>query len=190
MSRSRDIENIYLQLPRFISEPDVRCSGQRYLPEVTRDFERDGVRFDFVIMPALILHPNDENEHYYPSERENIVESALREFAVEENPNFIKKDSALIFRLRYFAEQLADTSAETLYTIDEVELSLHVLSGTTYRLSNGSSEMYVRPIEFMNRVEENNEIYYCLRFSSLFLGDDEVFNYCFGDKNNNDSIRA
>jgi hypothetical protein len=185
MSKPRTIENIYKLLPRFVSESDVKHTDKCHLPEVKRDFERNGVRFNFVISPALIYNPNEGNKHYYPGEREKIVELALRELAVEENPNFIKSNLALIFRLRYFLEYLAHHSAGSVYTTGEIELSLHILSGTTYQLDDGKSEMYVRPVEELKRVEENEEVYYYLQFSSMFLGDNQVFDYCFGDKNSN-----
>lgn len=185
MSKSRNIENIYMLLPRFVSDQDVKYNDKRHLPEITRDFERNGVRFNFVISPALVYNPNDGNKHYYPGEREKIVESALRELAVEENPNFIKSNLALIFRLRYFLKHLADHPAGILYTTDEIELSLHILLGTTYQLDDGESEIYVRPVEELNRIEKNEEVYYYLQFSSMFLGNNQIFDFCFGDKNPN-----
>ena len=183
MSESRSIEYIYLLLPRFVFEPDVKYNDKRHLPEVTRDFKHNGVRFNFVISPALIYNPNDGDKHYYPGERERTVESTLRELAVEENPNFVKSNLTLILRLRYFLDRLPVHPAGILYTADEIELSLHILSGVTYRLDDGKNVMYVRPVEELNRIEENEEIYYYLQFSSIFLGDNQVFNYCFGDKN-------
>lgn len=189
MISSRNTENIYMLLPRFVFEPDVIYTDKRHLPEITRDFERNGVRFDFIISPALIYSQNDENRHYYPGKREEVVETALRELSVEENPSFIKKDLVLMFRLGYLLEYVADNFVDALYTVDEIELSLHILSGVVYNLDDGGNEMCVRPIEELSRVEKNNEIYYYLQFSSLFLGDNQVFDYCFGDKNPNKAAR-
>ena len=173
-------------LPRFVPQTEVKYEAEKYLPVISRDFERNGMRFTFIIEPATIHDRQIGTKHYYPGEREEIVEAVLRELTVEENLNFIKNDLTLIFRLNYFLDSIAE-SGYGPYTSDEIELSLQILSLAQFELHKDKTELTFRAIEELNHVFENEEIYYYVRFNYMFLGDNKIFDHCFGGANPNKS---
>lgn len=182
----KKIENVYMLLPRFVPQTEVKYEAERYLPAIFRDFERNGMRFAFIIQPATIYDRQTGTKYYYPGAREEIVEAVLREQAVEENPNFIKNDLALIFRLNYFLDFITESGYGS-YTSNEIELSLQILSLAQFELHKNKTELTFRAIEELNHVIENDEVYYYVRFNYMFLGDNKIFDHCFGGANPNKS---
>lgn len=182
----KKIENVYMLLPRFVSQMEVKYEAERYLPAIFREFERNGMRFTFIIQPATIYDRQTSTKCYYPGEREEIVEAVLREIAIEENPNFIKNDLALIFRLNYFLDFIAESGYGT-YSRDEIELSLQILSLAQFQLHKNKTELTFRAIEELSHFTENEEVYYYVRFNYMFLGDNKIFDHCFGGGNPNKS---
>ena len=143
------------------------------------------MRFTFIIKPATIHNRRTGNRHYYPAEREELVETVLRSLAVEENPNFIKDDLVLMFDLRYFLERLGQVSKKRIYPSEEIQLALDILTSTQFELHNGSTELSFHAIEELRRVPQEEDIFYYVRFNYMFLGDNQIFDYSFGDVNPN-----
>jgi len=49
-----------------------------------------------------------------------------------------------------------------------------------YELRLDQTELNFRAVEELDRITENKQIYYRIRFSYMFLGDNKLFNHCFG----------
>lgn len=186
----KKIENVYMLLPRFVPEAEVNYERERYLSALFRNFERNGMRFTFIIEPASIYNPRTGTKHYFPGEREELVESVLRRMAIDENPNFIKEDLVLMFNLQCFLDYLAQFCKERLYPSDEIELSLEILASTQYELRKGPTELSFHAIEELRRVTKDEEIFYYARFSYMFLGGNKIFDHSFGGANPNKSRSA
>ena len=124
----------------------------------------------------------DGEKHYFPGKREQIVESALIELADPENPNFHEKESALVVRLNFLVEVVSEMSENLHLTPAEIDLALHVLANTKYKLTCGDSEFRFYSIEQLSRVERNGEVYYCAKLTSTAPGAGTVFDCLFGQK--------
>jgi hypothetical protein len=183
----KKIENVYMLLPRFVLETEVRDENGHFRSAVFKDFERNGMRFTLVILPATIHNTGSGSKHYYPGEREELVELVLRKMAIDENPNFIKEDLVLMFNLRFFLDYIKETDKEASYTSDEIELALQILTSTQYELHKKHIGLSFNAIDELRSASENEEIYYYARLNRMFLGNNTIFDRCFGNKNPNKS---
>jgi hypothetical protein len=181
-------ESIYLLLPRFVTEEDDDYAFGKYLPAIIRDFEWKNLSFRFVISPARVRDESGEDRHYYPSRRERLVETALRQLAVEDNVNFRSEESTLDFTLSQLMNEIYSLSRDSDSRLerDNVDLSIRILADVKYELISGEgdgSELYFRPIERLVVREINGEVYYRSQFSELFFRQTEQFDFCFPVKN-------
>jgi hypothetical protein len=184
MNSPSTIDDIYIQLPRFIDE-SVQRIEDKYLPAVIREFERNGTRFKFIISPALIHDQNTGDRHYYPTKREEMVELGLRRLAVNTNPNFKESEHTLYFAFDQLLNELTDISGDPSYGDGEIRLALNILSDVTYELISDTSELSFRLIEQLKMREKDEQIYYFAQFSALFLSQNNGFDFCFEGTNRN-----
>ena len=182
MIKDLKFKDIYNFLPRFVAGDEVVYEDDKYLSPIERRFEWNHAEFGLVISPAMITAEPYGNKHYFPGKREQIVESALIELADPENPNFHEKESALVIRLNFLFEVVSDLSGEAPLTLGEIDLALHVLADTKYKLTCGTSEFRFYSIEQLSRIEKNGEVYYCVKLTSITPGAGEVFDCLFGQK--------
>ena len=179
ISQGEKTANIYMMLPRFVAEPLRKAGGDRHLPAIFRDFDWNGVQYKFIISPATVYREEIGEKHYYPGEREKMIESGLRELAVTENPNFLGAENTLYFSFSQLRRELNGMTGGSRYNENEIKLGLDILADAKYELHKGSSELCFRPIEELTIREKNGETYYLAIFSSLFLNRIEAFNFCF-----------
>lgn len=188
MKESEAPESIYLLLPRFVTEEDEDYAAGKYLPAVIRDLEWENLKFTFVISPARVREESGEDRHYYPGRRERLVETALRQLAVEDNVNFRSEESTLDFTQSQLMNEIYSLSRNSDLTLDRdnADLSIRILADVKYELISkdyGGSELYFRPIERLVVREINGEVYYRSQFSELFFRQTEQFDFCFPGKN-------
>lgn len=182
MVKDLKFKDIYNFLPRFVAGDEVEYRDGKYLSPVERRFEWNHTEFGLVISPALITGESGGSKHYFPGKRERIVESALIELADPENPNFHETESILVVRLNFLVEVVAELSEETLLSAGDIDLALHVLADTKYKLTCGDSQFRFYSIEQLSRVERNGEVYYRAKLTSTAPGAGTVFDYLFGQK--------
>jgi hypothetical protein len=181
-------ESIYLLLPRFVTEEDNDYAAGKYLPAVIRDFEWENLSFRFVISPARVRDESGEDRHYYPGRQERVVETALRQLAVEDNANFRSEESTLDFTQSQLMNEIYSLSRDSDSRLkrDDVDLSIRILADVKYELISNDyegSELYFRPIERLVVREINGEVYYRSQLSELFFRQTEQFDFCFPGKN-------
>lgn len=178
MKASEKNENIYTLLPRFVTEErnSTNYIKGKYLPAIARQFQWNNLEFDFIISPARICNEKGEDRHYYPGNRERLIEEGLRKLAIKENTNFRVKEFTLDFSLSQIMSYLKLEKCE-------VKLGILILADAKYELINGDSELYFRPIEKLVVREEDEDIYYRAQFSQLFFKRTKQFNFCFSGKN-------
>jgi hypothetical protein len=188
MKETEAPESIYLLLPRFITEEDDDYAAGKYLPAIIRDFEWENLSFKFVISPARVRDESGQEQHYYPSRRERLVETALRQLSVEDNVNFRSEESTLDFTQSQLMNEIYSLTRDSdlMLDRDDADLSIRILADVKYELiSNdyGGSELYFRPIERLVVREIYGEVYYRSQFSELFFRQTEQFDFCFPIKN-------
>lgn len=176
MRMSDKTEPVYELFPRF-----VECGKEQpFLPRVERQFERNGILFDFIIMPASVLMEENKNEYFYPGEVEELVEKALRTLAVTQNPNFSEEEHILSFSLTQLMLVLEKNTGKDILDKDQIELSLNILCNVEYQLANDGRVMIFRPINGLLTQKKNSEIYYKVRFLPIFFNNVQMLNLCFG----------
>lgn len=177
-------DDIFVSLPRFVSSADLQYRNKIFLPSVNRKFERNGEQYRFTISPAHILQNKSRQgtDFFYPTDREQCVESFLRFLAVEDNPNFFADECVLVFELHSFVEMIREFDREVFHSVEEIELSLQILTKTHYELTNENADLDFHIIEELQRIENNQGTFYYLRFSQMFLGLNHIFIMCFGNK--------
>jgi hypothetical protein len=190
------IENVYILLPRFVTDPDEQpeLAEGKYLPAIVRDFEWENLEFTFVISPARVRNEKGEDRYYYPGEREQYIESALRQLAVEDNVNFRSDEFTLDFSLHQIMIELININRDLRLDREDIELGIKILGDINYELigrNSGGSELYFRPIERLVIREQDGEIYYRAQFSQLFFSRTKQFDFCFPlmDANKTDLLK-
>lgn len=185
MRGSKKNEDIYTMLPRFVTEPEREPENPRFLRMIERSFERNGIRFKFEIVPACMLIEDGGTTDFYPGADEERMEAALRQLAVEENPNFDNSEGALVFSLTEIKAELEELSAGKSYSREQIEHSLKILCRVGYYLSHDGRHLCFHALDQLLQKEKGDERYYRILFSALFLNRTELFDRCFDIENPN-----
>ncbi|MGC2238000.1 MAG: hypothetical protein WA584_17705 [Pyrinomonadaceae bacterium] len=189
MKRAEKPTNLYEMLPRYVTEP-VELSDDTYLPAIARDFEWEGLRLTFVFSPAKIWSESGGDKHYYPGDREKLIEIALRKLTLPENINFRQEEWTLDFSFTDLMKLISGISGDSAYKEEDIRLGLEILGNVTYQLLTEKAELHFRPVERLQKVEKDGEIYYRARFSELFFNRMEHFDICFlGKKVNKTNLQ-
>lgn len=80
--------------------------NDKFLDSLERKFECRGVQYDVKIRPASIEDKDGNERYYYPSKREELVEDALRKFAVEGQGLFLDDQVGVTFSLYQLQKEL------------------------------------------------------------------------------------
>lgn len=192
MKESKNNSDIYTMLPRFVTEAEIESlhepENSRFLQMVKRTFERNGVRFKFEIVPACLLIENVGTTNFYPGAAEEEMEIALRSLAVEENPNFDKNERTLIFSLTEIKAELEESGCGRSYSCEQVERSLAILCRTAYALSHDGRHLSFHALDQLLKKVMDDEKYYQVQFSSLFLNRLELFERCFSSETADEAV--
>lgn len=176
-------EYFYEFLPRFVTDLPEPENEQRLLPVIERRVERDGILFDFIILPASVLIDGNRNEYFYPGATEERVEKALRILAVSENPNFSNQEKTLNFSTKQLITIFMQDSWKDVLNKDQIDLSLNILCNTSYQIIRDERAMIFRPLSELTTKEKDDEIYYKVRISPVFFNSVQILNLCFGTEN-------
>lgn len=186
MKEPNTSENVYILLPRFVTEPeDINYIEEKYLPALVRDFELENRKFSFVISPARVRSEASEDRYYYPGVREKLIEEGLRRLTVDDNINFRAAESTLDFTLTQLMNEIYCLNGDSNPKLkrEDVELGMKILGDVKYELLGSTSEFYFRPIEKLIIRKENEEVYYRAQFSELFFTRTRQFDFCFPHQN-------
>ena len=105
----------------------IRRNG--FLPSHIVDFRYDKIYFNMTIIPARIQNKTGDEIEYYPSVREELIESVLRKFTLEPGCGFQHKGGlGVSFTLHQVKKELKK-SGHTC-SIDQIKESLEILSRT------------------------------------------------------------
>jgi hypothetical protein len=80
--------------------------NDKFLDSLERKFECRGIRYKVKIRPASIEDTDGVERYYYPSKREELVEDALRKFAVEGQGLFLDEQAGVTFSLYQLQQEL------------------------------------------------------------------------------------
>lgn len=162
---SQSIE-FYDAIPKYVSG-DIKRIADVYLPAVTRNFEFRSKMFKVIISPASIVDKDNVEKYYYPSERTEIVEDALRKLMVEGKGIFLDNEAGVFFTLYALEQELANTGHKI--SKQELKLQLKILAKSNIEVvdESGKTECVFHPIETLGLKGEDDETQTFAKFPPL-----------------------
>jgi hypothetical protein len=162
---SQTIE-LYDFIPKFNWGKSKRIEGE-FLRTIKREFECRGKHYHLTLMPARIEDGKDGSKEYYPSQREELVEDALRKMMTEGQSLMLDGEAGISFTLYQLQKELSENGHT--YSYDELKDAIRVLNGTDLILKDedGTTEAAFSPIESYGFAGEGKETKTFVRFSPL-----------------------
>ena len=96
---------LYDFMPKFYWGNVKRINGQ-FLPSLKRDFECRGAKYKLTLSPARIEGKDGIERDHYPSQREEIVEYALRKLMADGQGTFLDDSASVVFTLYQLEQEL------------------------------------------------------------------------------------
>lgn len=162
---SQTIE-LYDFIPKYNWGKSKRIEGE-FLRTIKREFECRGRRYNLTLMPARIEDGKDGSKEYYPSQREELVEDALRKMMTERQSLLLDGEAGIAFTLYQLQKELSEKGHT--YSYEELKDAIRVLNGTDIILKDESEtvESAFSPIESYGFAGEGKETKTFVRFSPL-----------------------
>lgn len=124
---------LYDFIPKYHWGKVERVNGT-FLKSLEREFECRSVRYRVSIQPASLKDKNGEEKYYYPSKREELVEDALRKFAVEGQGLFLDDAAGVTFTLHQLQQELMSNGHS--YSKDQIKDALLVCAKTNITVTS------------------------------------------------------
>lgn len=118
---------LYDFIPKYHWGKAERINGQ-FLKQLEREFVCRGKRYHVKIKPASIEEKDGTERYYYPSQREELVEDALRKFVCEGHGLFLDDEAGVSFTLYQLQQELAERGHT--YNLDELKAALLICANT------------------------------------------------------------
>jgi hypothetical protein len=157
---------LYDFIPKYNWGKAKRIDGE-FLRTIKREFECRGRRYHLTLMPARIEDGKDGSKEYYPSQREELVEDALRKMMTERQSVMLDGEAGIAFTLYQLQKELSEKGHT--YSYDELKDAIRVLNGTDIILKDETEtvESAFSPIESYGFAGEGKETKTFVRFSPL-----------------------
>ena len=99
---------LYDQMPKYYFGGVEREKGKNVeaLAILQRNFKHKGKDYKLEISPAALLNKEGKTIHYYPSQREELVEDALRKLVTNKRGVYLDNDVAVKFTLYELQKEL------------------------------------------------------------------------------------
>lgn len=123
---------LYDFIPKYHWGKAERINGQ-FLKQLEREFECRGKRYRVKIKPASIEDKDGTERYYYPSQREELVEDALRKFVCEGQGLFLDDEAGVSFTLYQLQQELAERGHT--YNLDELKAALLICANTKLEIN-------------------------------------------------------
>lgn len=126
---------LYDFIPKYHWGKAKRIDGE-FLRVLVREFECRGKRYKVKIDPAKITEEDGQSKDYYPSEREELVEDALRKLACEGQGVFLDDAAGVTFTLYQLQKELQRNRHS--YSNDQIKDALMVCAKTHLTVTSES----------------------------------------------------
>lgn len=113
-----------------------RKSGQ-FLDSIKRQFEFRGIMYRVKITPARIEEKGVDMD-YFPGEKEELVEDALRKMACDGKGLYLDHQAGVVFTLYELQQELKARGHN--YNINQIKTAILVCRGTSIRLESDSGD--------------------------------------------------
>jgi hypothetical protein len=147
---------LYDQMPKYYFGGVEREKGKNVeaLAILQRDFKHKGKNYVLEVVPAAILNKKGKTIHYYPSQREELVEDALRKLLANKRGVFLDKDVAVKFTLYELQQELQSRGHG--YNINQIKEAIEICHKTTVDvLSKGGNQVEISATIFPFVAKEN-----------------------------------
>jgi hypothetical protein len=124
---------LYDFIPKYHWGKVERVNGM-FLKSLDREFECRGTRYSVTVQPASLKDKNGEEKYYYPSKREELVEDALRKFAVEGQGLFLDDAAGVTFTLHQLQQELSSNGHS--YSKDQIKDALLICAKTSLTVTS------------------------------------------------------
>lgn len=124
---------LYDFIPKYHWGKTKRINGQ-FLRQLEREFECRSKRYRVKIKPASIEDKDGTERYYYPSQREELVEDALRKFVCEGQGFFLDDEAGVSFTLYQLQQELAQRGHT--YNLDELKAALLICTNTKLEIKS------------------------------------------------------
>lgn len=124
---------LYDFIPKYHWGKVERVNGT-FLKSLDREFECRGKRYSVTVQPASLKDKSGEEKYYYPSKREELVEDALRKFAVEGQGLFLDDAAGVTFTLHQLQQELMLNGHS--YSKDQIKDALLVCAKTNITVTS------------------------------------------------------
>lgn len=124
---------LYDFIPKYHWGKVERVNGT-FLKSLDREFECRGKKYNVTVQPASLKDKNGEEKYYYPSKREELVEDALRKFAVEGQGMFLDDAAGVTFTLHQLQQELMKNGHS--YSKDQIKDALFVCAKTNMTVTS------------------------------------------------------
>jgi hypothetical protein len=183
---SNSIE-LYDTMPKYYIGGVEREKGDRVesLPILNRDFMHRGKPYKLDISPAAIHNKKSgKTIHYYPSQREELVEDALRKIATKGSA--MQFDDKVGVKFTYYEVQQELKKMGHGYSIMEIKLAVEILGKAGIEIISKDDEVSVTSNFFTWVGKETKEMggkervivmFHQLVTKSINRGDYRLFNY-------------
>ncbi len=103
---SRSVE-LYDFIPKYCWGKVKRIEGE-FLRTIKREFECRGRHYQLTLMPARIENGANGSKEYFPAQREELVEDALRKLMTERQGMMLDGEAAIVFTLYQLQKELSE----------------------------------------------------------------------------------
>lgn len=133
---------LYDAIPKYVWGNQNRIHG-KFLDPIVRDFKHKGFDYQATITPAAVANKEGEFKYYFPSQREELLEDALRKMASDGKGVYLEDKegtdeypmASVVFTL-YELQQELKRMGHT-YSLDQIKEGLSVCSNTGITLKGG-----------------------------------------------------
>ncbi|MGA9996700.1 MAG: hypothetical protein WBP93_14880 [Pyrinomonadaceae bacterium] len=131
---------LYDFIPKYHWGKTQRINGQ-FLKQLDREFACRGKRYRVKIKPASLEDKNGTERYHYPSQREELVEDALRKFVCEGQGVFLDDEAGVSFTLYQLQQELAQRGHT--YNLDELKAALLICANTKLEIKTEDGSITV-----------------------------------------------
>lgn len=117
---------LYDQMPKYYFGGVEREKGKNVdaLPILQREFRHKHKNYQLEISPAALLNKEGKTIHYYPSQREELVEDALRKLVANKRGIYLDDDVAVKFTLYELQQELKSRGHG--YNLNEIKEAIEI----------------------------------------------------------------
>lgn len=121
--------DLYDAIPKYVWGKKEYDHG-KYLKSLQREFEHKGVKYNVVLTPARLVYDDGTEKEYFPGQREELIEDALRKLACDKQLRGVLLDTelGLVYSIYQLKKELKRQGHN--FSSQEIKEALLICRGT------------------------------------------------------------